>query len=367
MKKSVARLAALAAVAVLVGLAGRVLPVSWSAFISSARSEAAYPASPVIEAVAWDFDHVIRLAPGSDLWPLTWADDDHLYAAWGDGGGFGGANRDGRVSLGVARIEGSAENLVGTNVFGGKDPEAPAVFVGKSGGILCVNGALYMIVCEQGKWLRAKIGRSLDHGSTWTFNGGGFADSAWDFAEPGGAFAGACFLQFGRDYRGARDDFVYGYSERVRERIQPDIVMFRVPKDRIMERAAYTFFAGLGPDGRPLWTEDVGAMRPVFSDPNGVTWGMQAVYHPRLRRYLLTVPRHRRGAWGIFDAPEPWGPWTTVAYYDPWIDHMFKFVFAFNQKWMSPDGRVAWMVFSGTGRYDAFNLIKATLVPQGGR
>ena len=41
-----------------------------------------------------------RKAPGSDNWPTTWASDGSVYAAWGDGGGFGNA----RVSLGFARL-----------------------------------------------------------------------------------------------------------------------------------------------------------------------------------------------------------------------------------------------------------------------
>jgi len=219
-----------------------------------------------------------------------------------------------------------------------------------------------MIVTEEDKWDRAKIGRSTDFGKTWMFNNDDFNNLSWDFSEPGGAFAAACFLQFGKDYQGARDNFVYGYSERIRPYvIQPDIVMFRVPKDQIMHRSAYEFFAYLDANGSPQWTSDINQMKPVFSDPNGVSWGVQAVYHPVLRRYLLTVQRNDTSAWGIFDAPEPWGPWTTVAYYDNWIDSTFKFLFAFNQKWMSDNGKTMYMVFSGVGMYDSFNVIKAAL------
>jgi hypothetical protein len=58
-----------------------------------ARAEPPYPPSPVIEAVRYDRSSAARAAPGSDNWPTTWADDGHLYTAWGDGGGFGGTNR----------------------------------------------------------------------------------------------------------------------------------------------------------------------------------------------------------------------------------------------------------------------------------
>jgi hypothetical protein len=320
-----------------------------------------YPPSPVVSSITWDFGGLHQDAPGSDIWPITWASDGNLYTAWGDGGGFGGTNTLGRVSLGVARVSGQGDSWTGANMFGGFNGQAPATFIGKAQGIVSVAGVLYMIVCEQDQWLRGKIGRSDDLGRTWTFNNGAFADSAWDFTEPGGAFCGAGILQFGRDYAGARDEFVYGYDVRTQLVSQSDIVMFRVPKNRIMSRSAYEFFAGFSAQGIPLWTSDVTQMKPVFSDPNGASWGVQAFYHPVLHRYFLAVSRDSTSAWGLFDAPEPWGPWTTVAYYDSWIDPTTKFSFSFNQKWMSADGMQMFMVFSGIGAYDSFNVVKATL------
>ena len=108
----------------------------------------------------------------------------------------------------MARIAGNPDNLKATNVFGGKSPEAPADFNGKSNGLISIDGVLYMHVLEEGKWLRAKIGRSTDHGKTWTFN----SSTGWDFAEPDGAFSDLAFLNFGKDYQGARDGYVYVYS-----------------------------------------------------------------------------------------------------------------------------------------------------------
>ncbi len=42
---------------------------------------APYPPSELIQSVEWSpADTVIRQADGSDNWPITWADDDHLRA-----------------------------------------------------------------------------------------------------------------------------------------------------------------------------------------------------------------------------------------------------------------------------------------------
>ena len=81
-----------------------------------------YPPSPIIHNVTFDFSSLTRGAPGSDEWPITWAEDDNLYTAWGDGGGFSGTNSDGRVSFGVARIKGTGDNWDGLNIWGREKP-----------------------------------------------------------------------------------------------------------------------------------------------------------------------------------------------------------------------------------------------------
>ena len=47
---------------------------------------APYPPSKAITGIAWaPKETIVRKAKGSDNWPLTWADDDHQYTAYGDG------------------------------------------------------------------------------------------------------------------------------------------------------------------------------------------------------------------------------------------------------------------------------------------
>jgi hypothetical protein len=121
----------------------------------------------VVESIAWNWETLVTAAPGSDLWPVTWGPDDHLYAAWGDGGGFGGTDSDGRVALGFARIEGNPENWHGVNVNGGKNPEHPASFPrkGKTTGVAFVDGVLYATVnLEDGKW------PEVNHVLAWSTN-----------------------------------------------------------------------------------------------------------------------------------------------------------------------------------------------------
>jgi hypothetical protein len=74
---------------------------------------APYPPSPAISDITFEWSSHERHAPGSDNWPITWADDGHQYTSWGDGGGFDGTNSEGRISLGMAVVEGAPHRMRG--------------------------------------------------------------------------------------------------------------------------------------------------------------------------------------------------------------------------------------------------------------
>src|SRR5690606_22179113 len=169
-----------------------------------------YPASKLIKGITFDWSSRIRLAPGSDNWPLTWADDGHQYASFGDGGGFGGTNAEGRVSMGVARIEGDdRKHYKGVNVWGGRNAENPATFTGKSWGIIAIDGTFYMWRSGEASedcFEFQRLYRSFDRGATWEDTG---VEFNIDSVGRSRGFFVPTFLQFGKDYRGARDNYVY--------------------------------------------------------------------------------------------------------------------------------------------------------------
>src|SRR5262249_42072471 len=77
---------------------------------------APYPRSSVIQGITWAPPAtIVRPARDSDNWPLTWADDDQLYTAYGDGTGFSPKVPE-KLSLGLARIQGGPDDFVGVNV-----------------------------------------------------------------------------------------------------------------------------------------------------------------------------------------------------------------------------------------------------------
>jgi hypothetical protein len=200
-------------------------------------------------------------------------------------------------------------------------------------------------------WVRntgnAQLVWSEDHGKTWE----------WGFRLET-SFGSPAFLNFGRNYAGARDEYVYSYSQDGPSAYESSdhLVLARVPKNRIREREAYEFFVRLNESGRPVWSPRIAERGPVFRYPNRCQ-RVDAVYNPALSRYLLALGYNHEGGWGVFDAPEPWGPWTTVFHTEYWglgDTHGYRLP----AKWISPDGKSMQLVFSGrrhNGRlYDAF-------------
>jgi hypothetical protein len=144
------------------------------------------------------------------------------------------------------------------------------------------------------------------------------------------------------------------------------MVLARVPKVWLKERDAYEFFKDLGAKGQPVWTKAVAERGAVFTH-KGKCYRSGISYNAALRRYLwcqgLPASRDPRGprfdgGFGIYDAPEPWGPWTTVYYTEAW-DVGPGETSSFPTKWISKDGKTLTLVFSGD---DSFSVRQAKLV-----
>jgi CubicO group peptidase (beta-lactamase class C family) len=330
-------------------------PIAASVKDTTATARAPYPPSRAITGFTWaPAFTIVRQAAGSDNWPLTWADDDALYTAYGDGWGFQPKLPE-KLSLGLARITGRATGIAGVNV---RSPTVEQRGDGASGkkasGMLMVDGTLYMWVRNAGN---SQLAWSADHGRTWQW-------SVWRFTV---SFGCPTFLNYGRDYSGARDEFVYVYSHDSDSAYQPAdrMVLARVPKAEIARRGAYEFFQQLDATGKPVWTRDIGQRGAVFVHA-GRCYRSGLSYNAPLRRYLWcqTLPPDEagggprlEGGLGIYDAPEPWGPWTTVYFTEHW-DVGPGETASFPTKWINPDGKTLYLVFSGD---DSFSVRKVVL------
>lgn len=324
-----------------------------------------YAPSTVITAVNFDWATYTWTANGSDNWPITWADDDNQYASFGDGGGFGGDNANGRVSLGFAKLSGPATAYAGTNVWGGYNAQNPATFDGKSYGIISIRGTLYAWVSpgsDTSNYASAKIYQSTNHAASWT-------PASWSFTLSDGIVLPS-FLQFGKDHAGARDSYVYSYainlknSASLQVQTPGELILMRVPMNLVLDRTQYEFFAGMN-GANPTWTSAISLRQPVFADNRGVGWTVSASYNSGIQRYLVTTEHDSSalGKIGIFDAPNPWGPWTTALYASSFGQPFtagHDFFWNFSNKWLSSDGKSFALVFTGTNGDDVFNLVRGT-------
>ena len=323
---------------------------------------APYPQSPVITGIEWaPADEIIRLGRGSDTWPLTWGDDGHLYTAYGDGWGFE-PRVEKKLSLGLGRVEGNPPEIRGVNIRSEIEQLGAGPRGRKSSGMLMVDGTLYMLLRNADRQGRqSQLAWSRDHGKTWT-------QADWRFD----TFGYPTFLNFGQNYAGTPDEFVYVVSHDNSSAYEPAdrFILMRVPKDRIPERNAYEFFVKRDRQDRPVWTRQIDERGAVFEHP-GRCYRSGISYNAGLGRYVWTqiIPSGStkftggqgdvrfEGGFGVYDAPAPWGPWSTAYFTEKW-DVGPGETSSFPPKWMSKDGKSMWLVFSGN---DDFAVRRATL------
>jgi CubicO group peptidase (beta-lactamase class C family) len=312
--------------------------------METVRERAPYPPSPVIHGAVFGSE-IRRSAIDSDNWPLTWGDDDAQYTSYGDGFGFE-PYVESKLGMGFARIIGGSVDYRGVNLRSDGERTGGGARSPKASGILMLKGVLYLWVRNVGN---SQLWWSQDHGKTWK---SGFKMDA--------GFGSPAFLNFGPDYAGARDGFVYTYSQEGPAAYESDngVVLARVPKGLIRERGAWEFYVGTDLAGHAQWTPEVAKQRPVFVYPANCN-RVDVVYDAGLGRYLMALGYDHAGGWGLFDAPEPWGPWTTVLHrqWDVPDTHGYRLP----AKWISADGLKLTLVFSGLKPNDAFCTRTLTL------
>jgi len=340
-----------------------------------------YPQSKLIKSVAFG-KHRFHKGDG-DMWPITWAADGHLYGGAGDNTG---------VAMNFWRIEGNMlDDNHGWMLFLHlihpspvdhrkfcRIPPADEKRGIKPAGLISIDGTIYMAVeamnygdnptFNRQRNIHGWIITSNDHGQTWNA-----AATSPDFFHD--RFSSIHFVQFGWDYRGARDGYVYAHFTGVADDgsywCNADYILLgRVPKDRILDRAAWEFCADLADPTNPRWSPHEADATPVFAYPR-MTGENHVSYSPGLKRYIMgnysfttpdgaPQPYHQNWPHSVapsqltlFEAPEPWGPWSLFHVDDNW-GTVGDYQPNFPTKWISDDGRRMWMVSSGS--FDDYNF-----------
>jgi CubicO group peptidase (beta-lactamase class C family) len=346
----------------------RILEPFFSSIVKSVNYGAPYPNSELIANMVWeDPSGIIRKGEGSDTWPITWADDDNLYTAFADGWGFEPKIPE-KLSMGFAKIKGMPPDIEGINIRSGDEQSGDGRRGKKASGMLMVDGILYIWVRNadnDGK--QSQLAWSDDYGKTWTW-------ASWVFEE----FGYCTFINYGKNYEGSRDNFVYMVTHDSPDAYQAAdrFILMRTHKKQIKDRNTYEFFAGVDSHGTPIWTKDIEKHDAIF-EHTGNCFRSGITYNTGLQRYFWwqvkfpenadksasmfhsreTDPRYV-GVFGVFEAPEPWGPWSTVFYTENW-DAGAGESGSFPTKWISGDGKTMHLVFSGN---DYFSVRKANIV-----
>ena len=223
----------------------------------------------------------------------------------------------------------------------------------------------------------AKLIYSADHGRTWRNHVGttpvacepreGHShDSLVFFGEPAGAFSILTFLQMGRDYSANEDGYIYVYSPNgIVDGAMNELVMFRVPKDKILQRRAYEFFEVMKEDGKAEWTKDIDRRGVVCTFAPGwvesmwpLAWLPSIIYNEVLGVYMMvnssgtnsSCKTEKPTYFGVWVAPNPWGPWRQVHEETAWLpggDNGARAVAPqIVPAWISRDGRSFWLAWS---------------------
>jgi hypothetical protein len=331
-------------------------------------------AEPVIDEIRFDWSSYQQHARGSDIWPLAWCEDDHQYTSWGDGGGFGGTNTDGRVSLGFARVSGPYASFIGKNLWGGKNPVTKATFRGKTTSLFCLGGDLYAWLSPGTletvmDWKQLIV--SEDKGLSWQQDA--FPASRVDGCEgcPGTPYT----IDYGKNYAANTDGYVYTYWIEIQDMDLWDVQvpgvlwLSRAPvaNRAFTHRGSWQWVTGFGSNQTPIWGSEARRI-PVLEDPDGLMRG-SAIYVPGLALYLMVTNHTERNAGhlAIWEARAPWGPWTLILKQERWprsdpdapVDPKFSFG-SFSPKWFSADGRSGVFVWFGPDRW---NSVRVDVIP----
>jgi len=183
-----------------------------------------------------------------DLWPSCWAEDDNLYAANGDGKGFGKVYTD----MAVSRISGAPRKLTGTHDRHQRSvPTGAAVSIpANRRELLCRGGAIYLAFqnLNESTFDDAPQPRSPNPSITEPLGLGMQARPM--FGTPSNAaspkaykFTTIFFLDYGQDSANAIDGYVYAYASNNNWRSQEAMFLGRVPAEKVQTRASWEFYA----------------------------------------------------------------------------------------------------------------------------
>lgn len=353
---------------------------------------------------------IVRHSVNGDNWNMSWAKDDRQYVSLCDGGGFADQPKayynSRMLAVSGGPLDAKFHDLPGYPMLG-MPTQRPKDTRYYNFGTLALDNCLYQFMSTFNRQIRpdelqnvdpnnllrftgAKLVYSPDNGHTW-HNQDGSTPVTWEpwdrrsretmvfFEEDQEAFSILSVLQMGKNYEHNRDGYVYVYAPNgnIEGKIN-ELVMFRVPKTRILNRGAYEYFVGMRMDGSAKWSKDINGRRPIHTFPRGwanrlwhpYAWHPSVAYVDPLGVYLMANWGMGTGTnvdpwsgikaddlWfanpsylGFWIAPNPWGPWTQIHEESAWLPGGDAAARAYEPqiapKWISMDGKSFWLVWT---------------------
>jgi hypothetical protein len=334
---------------------------------------------------------ILRLGGCGDDFLMTWGSDDRQFVAVQDGSGWVEAAAC-EYNSRLWAIRGNPHDATFETVPG--YPELLNVWHSQNiaryyaFGTLAVDSSIYQFLCMSAGpldggshgWVGAKLIYSPDNGRSWR-NQDGSTPVVWErwedrshrnmvfFREPQNAFSLLAILQMGRNYEANRDGYVYVYAPNgITDGTMNQLVMFRVPKNQLLNRHAYEYFAGLSATGDATWCHEIEARAIVHTFPRGWVnrpspvecWLPSVVYNAALDVYLMAnwgcgtaedgSVFSKPSYLGLWISSKPWGPWRQIHEETAWTpaDDLAARCYApqIAPKWIAADGRSFWLVWT---------------------
>ena len=347
---------------------------------------------------------------------MSWLSDDRVVTAFGDGDAQPWPNGPHRLyNTRIIAVRGVPPKLQFEDLPGypellfGPGPRNAGRYYGF--GVLAVDGQIYQFLSTLQRpydndqaanpFIGAKLIYSPDNGVTW-HNQDGSMPVRWEswekrsqqnmafFREPNDSFSLVTILQMGKDYQQNQDGYVYVYGPNgSADGTMNQLVMFRVPNDRIRDRSAYEYFVSRDAGGNAAWSASIADRGVVHTFPTGwvnrrltpLAWHPSVVYNKPLGVYLMAnwgMGAVDDGLWfgkpsylGFWTAPRPWGPWTQIHEETTWTPAGDRNARAYQPqiapKWIAPDGKSFWLVWTdfqmvdGKRPFYAFNMQRVEL------
>jgi hypothetical protein len=129
------------------------------------------------------------------------------------------------------------------------------------------------------------------------------------------------------------------------------VALMRVPaiEDAVEDLSAYSYFAGLGADGAPIWSTSMADAELVV---DGTIGELSVMFSEHLDRWLMTYSDD--GNAYIREGITPWGPWNDPIELVSSVDYSGLYSPYLNPRYVSNDGRTIFFTLSLWAPYNVF-------------